>query len=68
MMVDISACPDVKPGQEVSVIGGDGPSFSELADMCGTINYELLCAISARVPRVYVRNGKIIEVHSCISQ
>ena len=68
LMVDISACPDIKPGQEVSVIGGDGPSFSELADMCGTINYELLCAISARVPRVYVRNGKIIEVHSRISQ
>ena len=68
MMVDISACPDIKPGQEVSVIGGDGPSFSELAHMCGTINYELLCAISARVPRVYVRDGKIVEVCSRISQ
>ena len=68
MMVDISACPDVSVGQEVTVIGGDGPSFSELAQACGTIHYELLCAISARVPRVYVRDGKIVEVYSRITQ
>lgn len=68
MMVDVSACPDVKAGQEVTVIGGDGPSFSELAHACDTIHYELLCAVSARVPRVYVRDGKIVEVHSRITQ
>ncbi len=66
MMVDISACPEVKPGQEVTVIGGDGPSLTELADLCGTINYELMCAISVRVPRVYVSGGKTVEVRSRI--
>ena len=68
MMVDISACSDVVPGQEVTVIGGEGPSFSELAQMCGTINYELLCAISARVPRMYVSDGKTVEEYSRIPE
>lgn len=66
MMVDISDCPDVTPGQEVTLIGGDGPSLTELAELCGTINYELMCAISARVPRVYVSSGKIVRERSRI--
>ena len=33
-----------------------------IADMLGTIGYELLCLVSKRVPRVSVRNGKIMEV------
>lgn len=68
MMVDISACPNVKQGQEVTVMGGDGPSLTELAEICDTINYELMCAISVRVPRVYIRNGKIWEVHSRMTE
>lgn len=68
MMVDISNCPDVKQGQEVTVMGGDGPSMNELAQICDTINYELMCAISVRVPRVYIRNGKIWEVHSRMTE
>ena len=33
---------------------GDEPDAGELADIAGTISYELLCAISPRVPRVYI--------------
>jgi len=68
MMVDISNCPQVVQGQEVTVMGGDGPSMTELAEMCDTINYELMCAISVRVPRVYIRDGKIWEVHSRMTE
>ena len=36
--------------------GGDASvSVDELAALAGTISYELLCAISPRVPRVYIR-------------
>lgn len=66
MMVDVSACPQVQPGQEVTVIGGQGPSLTQLAALCNTINYELMCAISVRVPRVYISNGKTVEVRSRI--
>ncbi len=68
MMVDISDCPHVETGQEVTVMGGDGPSMTELAEICDTINYELMCAISVRVPRVYIREGKILEVRSRMTE
>ena len=68
MMVDISDCPQVESGQEVTVMGGDGPSMTELAEICNTINYELMCAISVRVPRVYIREGKILEVRSRMTE
>ena len=33
----------------------------ELAELLGTIPYELTCAVSKRVPRLYMENGKEIE-------
>lgn len=56
-MVDISALPDCAEGDVVTVIGRDGSEqilADELAEKAGTINYEITCAITARVPRVYV--------------
>ena len=49
--VDVSDIPDVKRGDEV-VLFGDGLHVEELADIVGTINYELVCAVSSRVIRV----------------
>jgi alanine racemase len=46
----------VKPGDIVTLIGGEGDisiSVDELARILGTINYEIVCMISNRVPRVY---------------
>lgn len=46
----------VKQGDIVTLIGRDGNNFipvDELAGILGTINYEVTCAVSARVPRVY---------------
>ncbi|MFZ5753938.1 MAG: alanine racemase [Bacillota bacterium] len=50
--------PQVKQGDMVTLIGHDGDKFisvDELAQKLGTINYEITCMISARVPRVYVK-------------
>jgi alanine racemase len=55
-MVDVTDIPSVKTGDEVVLIGKQGEeeiTATELADLTGTINYEITCSISKRVPRVY---------------
>lgn len=52
-MVDVTDLPDVKAGDVVTVFGADLP-LEDKAEMIGTIQYELLCGVSSRVPRVYV--------------
>ena len=52
-MVDISSIPNCKIGDVVTVFGVDPPA-EELADKAGTINYEIVCSVSKRVPRVYL--------------
>ena len=43
----------VEPGDEAEIFGGQLP-VEELAQLAGTVQYELLCAVSSRVPRVYL--------------
>ncbi|HHT50656.1 MAG TPA: alanine racemase [Eubacteriaceae bacterium] len=57
-MVDISEIPDAKIGDEVVLFGPDLPA-EELAEKIGTINYEIICMVNKRVPRVYIQNNKI---------
>lgn len=49
--VDVTNVPDVKRGDEVLLFGNDLP-VEELANIIGTINYELVCAVSSRVKRI----------------
>jgi alanine racemase len=59
-MIDLTDCRDAeeaKTGDEVILIGksnGLGLTASELADLIGTINYEIVCMIGDRIPRLYV--------------
>lgn len=63
-MVDVTHIPDVKAGDEVTLMGRDGNetiSAEELADMAKeTFNYELVCDFGKRIPRVFYRDGKIV--------
>ena len=52
-MADVTDIPDVKAGDVATVYGSELP-IEEAANAAGTIQYELLCAISERVPRVYL--------------
>ncbi len=52
-MIDVSNVEGVIPGSEV-VLFGEGLSVDEIAAMVGTINYEIVCAVGKRVPRIYV--------------
>ena len=62
-MIDVSGEANVHAGDEVVLFGRQGDSFipiEEIAAACGTINYEIMCNISRRVPRFYMKNGKVV--------
>ena len=52
-MIDLTELPGVGVGDEVEVFG-PGADLEALAAQAGTISYELLCAVSPRVPRIYL--------------
>lgn len=61
-MVDVTDIGGVREGDIVTLAGHDGDgyiSIEELAEMAHSFNYEFVCDISKRVPRVYYRNGEI---------
>lgn len=51
-MVDVTDIPEVKAGS-VATVFGEALPLEEKAEAAGTIQYELLCAVSRRVPRIY---------------
>ena len=65
-IVDVTDIPGVQPGDEVLVFGpGAAPgadTADTVAEKTGTINYEIICGISRRVPRVYLQNGEVIRI------
>lgn len=63
-LVDVTDIP-VKLGNEVIIYSDEldgGNSITQAAETVGTINYELLCAIGTRVPRIYIKNGRKTEI------
>ncbi len=61
LMLNVTSVPEVREGDLVTVFGRDGEAsitLDELAAYNHTINYELVCMISKRVPRIYYRGGK----------
>ena len=55
-MIDVTGIQGVQVGDEVVIIGRQGDltiSVDEIAEMMGTINYEITCLIAPRVPRIY---------------
>ena len=52
-MIDVTDIPDVQAGDEVLLFGGEELPVDEIADHLGTINYEIVCMVGKRVPRVY---------------
>ena len=64
-MVDVTDIPEVAMGDVVTLIGCDGDdilSVEEISEMAGSFNYEFICDVSWRVPRVYYKDGKHIKI------
>ena len=59
-MIDVTDLPQLKTGDEVEIFGEHILCETD-AKLCGTISYELLCAVSKRVPRYYYLGGRCID-------
>lgn len=55
-MVDVTDIEDVNVGDTVFIWDNEDITVEDLANKCGTINHEILCTISDRVPRVFYNN------------
>lgn len=63
-MVDVTDIDGVSFGDNVTLIGKDGNetiTVEELSELSGRFNYEFICDLGKRIPRVYVKNGKVAE-------
>ena len=63
-MVDVTEIPDVKQGDSVVLVGRSGSeeiTVEEIAAAADSFNYEFICGISRRVPRIYSRAGKTVH-------
>ncbi len=73
-MLDVTELePTPKIGDEVVLFGHQkvqGKNFilaiDEISDLLDTINYEITCLVGKRVPRVYLKAGEIVHMHSLI--
>lgn len=64
-MIDVTDIDNVKSGDEVILLGESNEvkfNADDLAKCMNSINYEVLCLLKNRVPRAYIKNGKIIHV------
>ncbi|MBC5626992.1 alanine racemase [Clostridium sp. NSJ-49] len=66
-MIDVTDVGPVKVGDEVVLLGEDNGvknNADDIAKMLDTINYEILCMIGRRVPRIYIKDGKMVNVRN----
>ena len=64
LMVDVSDIPDVTLNDRVILVGKSGNeeiTMEQIAEAADSFNYEFICGISRRVPRVYSRRGKTVH-------
>jgi len=68
-MIDVTSIRGVKVGDEVILIGEDeNNKFTAdiVGELIGTISYEVVCMISKRVPRVYIKEGKVVKIRKYV--
>lgn len=63
-MVDVTHIEGVSFGDSVTLIGTDENetiTVEDLSELSGRFNYEFICDLGKRIPRIYVKNGKVSE-------
>ncbi len=68
-MIDVTEIQGVKVGDEVILMGEDEHNIftaDTIGELIGTINYEVVCMITKRVPRVYVKEGKVVKIRNYV--
>jgi alanine racemase len=68
-MIDVTGIDGIKQGDEV-ILMGESEELSitadDLAQAIGSINYEIICMISKRVPRVFIKEGKVDKIRNYV--
>ena len=70
-MVDVTDIPDVMVGDEVILVGSAGEetiTMEEVGVISGRFNYEFVCDLGKRIPRVYVHKGKVVGTKDHFSE
>jgi alanine racemase len=70
-MIDVSGISDCQVGDVVTIFGFRGDAFQsvdEIAKLMGTINYEVVCLIGKRVPRIYTEAIEEKSANRCVVQ
>lgn len=63
-MIDLNGFEDVKIGEEVVLFGRQGDEYisaDEVGERYHTIGYEVVCAVNRRVPRFFIRQGRVVN-------
>lgn len=70
-MIDVTDIEEAEEGDAVVLFGEDDGAFlpvERLSRLCGRFNYEFLCDLGRRIPRVYVQNGEIVGTKDWFSE
>ena len=63
-IIDVTSVNNIGVGDEVTVFGTQGESFipvENIANLSNTINYEILCGVGQRIPRIYLKEGNVTK-------
>ena len=66
-MLDVTGLADVAIGDPVTLMGTDSGttiSAGDIAAWADTIPYDIICRVSPRVPRIYIKDGKVTGVRN----
>lgn len=61
-MIDVTNVNNINAGDEVIIFGDSLVTADDIAEWLGTINYEVVCVIGRRIPRIYTSGGKAVKV------
>lgn len=67
-MIDVTNVNNIDTGDEVTVFGNGQITADSIAKWLGTISYEVLCLVAARVLRIYKKGGKVIKTKDYLEE
>lgn len=67
-MIDVTNVNNINIGDEVIIFGAHTVTADTLASILGTINYEIVCMISKRIPRIYKMNKRTVKTLNYLSK